>query len=144
MKKEKGFTLIETIISLGIMSLLFSFSILSVNFGSRDISLEYSKKIIKDLYVYKEKAYIQKNQYEVEFEKSKYTIRSEEGNIIEENILKDNVKLETNIKNNTVKITSANIIKGSGKITVIDKYNKSSHSVTIVPTTGRISMKLEK
>ncbi len=139
---ESGFTLLETLFSVSILSLCISLGILGMNMKVSCESEKYAEEMLRDLHLYKEEEYISGKAFKFEISRNGYSVVNEEGETVKEKILENNIIIDSNIKNDCISFTDGNIIiNNTGIIEFFDLSNRKSHKITIIPTTGRMTVK---
>ncbi|MDO5707748.1 MAG: hypothetical protein Q4P31_03880 [Andreesenia angusta] len=104
----------------------------------------YARELIRDMHLYNEKSYINKINYNIHIADNGYKIETEEGSMIKEIKLPDNIYIYSNIKNNCISLEyNKVIINNGGSIEFKAKKGNQIAVITIIPTTGRITLKKE-
>lgn len=138
---NKGFTIVELIVTIGFLSLLLSMVILKYDRQPHYL-LADSKVLRDDLRKIKYLTMTEgDSNIKIVFDKYSYSIR--EGSKIKEKIyLNPGFKLNNNFEDNTVSFAySGSPSNGGGTVSVFDELSKKYCEITVVPGTGRILLK---
>lgn len=141
--KDKGFTLIEAVVTLALISILVTFVVPRVHMDSTYMNIKANEFVSDVRYIQSE---VMKNpssgyQIVVDSNEGKYYVKK---NIIVEKIVifKSRYKISYN-NTNYVKFGFGGVPLSAGTFDILDTKTKKKISVSIVPATGRTTIKME-
>ncbi|MGN9164157.1 prepilin-type N-terminal cleavage/methylation domain-containing protein [Tissierellaceae bacterium HCP3S3_D8] len=143
--KKGGYTLLEMIIVLALISILLSLAYPNINFYRR---IREKREIIefkKDLMFARNRAIIESKNYIVYFyhSENRYKIKGgERSSVVKDKMFKYGIRLETTNPIKSFIFKSNGTTLNSDTLYFRDSFNQR-YKVTLTPATGRISFSLD-
>lgn len=137
-----GFSLIELILIIGIISLCIYSMVSSLGINMNTNTDFYARLLVRDIHRFYEKAYLSGEIYYLEFREDGYIIKGIEDNDVKEIRFGDNIRFRDFHKMNCITFYDVKKNINENSTIVIEDENTLDYSViTIVPTTGRLTIK---
>lgn len=139
---DYGFTLLELIIIIGMISLCIYSLISSLGVKMYSDTDFYAKLLIRDINRFHEKAYILDEKYFLEFKENGYIIKGIEDNKIKVITFGENIKFKNYSTLNCITFyENKKNINENSKIIIEEENSEDESVITIVPTSGRLRLK---
>ncbi len=146
-KDTKGFTLIEVILVVSILSFLFSIPVLNTNYLLKFVERKEINELKEDIYYARNRAIVESKIYSVDIlvDKNSYAIYTYDTyrKLIKSKKLKGNLKIKyTTIKNDELMFGYLGIPIETGTIVLINNRGEEI-KIAVTPVTAKINVYIE-